>query len=82
MVFNQSLTTQTPGHEGKTEESGDKEKFRCQSAATVLQKQPNALLTFTSVQTQTTSGWFSEIHDFPLVLTRARLPASSGLVIL
>jgi hypothetical protein len=35
---------------------GDKEKFRCQSAATVLQKQPNALLKFASVQTQTTSG--------------------------
>jgi hypothetical protein len=34
----------------------DGEKFRCQSAATVLQKQPIALLKFASVQTQTTSG--------------------------
>jgi hypothetical protein len=40
----------------KTDTARDAEEFRCQSAATVLQKQPIALLKVAPVLAQTTSG--------------------------
>jgi hypothetical protein len=45
-----------PKSHEKINAARDEEKFRCQSAATVLQKQPIALLKFAPVSAQTTSG--------------------------